>query len=65
VVSETRLTRRNRGTDKPLRTEQDVAAALESFVSENEEEMLSRAGSIEELSRWVHGELDIGIYIRA
>jgi hypothetical protein len=41
-----------------LRNEQEISAALD--MSSETEELLSRAGSIEELSRWVGGELQIG-----
>jgi hypothetical protein len=54
---ETRQTRRRRGT--VLQTEQDIAAALDVVDSETEE-LLSRAGSIEDLSRWIDGELQLG-----
>jgi hypothetical protein len=41
-----------------LRKEQDIAAALE--MSSETEELLSQAGSIEQLSRWIGGELQLG-----
>jgi hypothetical protein len=42
-----------------LQTEQDIVAALDVVDSETEE-LLSRAGSIEDLSRWIGGELQLG-----
>jgi hypothetical protein len=36
-----------------------VAEALDSFISENDD-LLSKAGSIEDLSRWVAGEIGEG-----
>jgi hypothetical protein len=53
------VTTRHRGGDRPLRNEQEVVAALDSFISENDD-LLSRAGSIDELSRWVAGEIGEG-----
>jgi hypothetical protein len=41
-----------------LRTEQDIAAALE--LSSETDELISRAGSIDALARWVGGELQLG-----
>jgi hypothetical protein len=58
-ILDSRVTTRHRGGDRPLRNEQEVAAALDSFISENDD-LLSRAGSIEDLSRWVAGEIGEG-----
>jgi hypothetical protein len=51
------VTTRNRGGDRPLRNEQEVAEA--HFISENDD-LLSKAGSIEDLSRWLAGEIGEG-----
>jgi hypothetical protein len=44
-----------------LRNEQEIAAALD--VSTETEELISRAGSIEQLSRWIEGDLQSGTYV--
>jgi hypothetical protein len=43
-----------------LRTDQEITEALEGLDSSLEEDLLSRAGSISELSRWIGGELQLG-----
>jgi hypothetical protein len=43
-----------------LRSEQEVAAALDSIDSDIAEDLLSRAGSIQDLSRWIGEELQLG-----
>jgi hypothetical protein len=43
-----------------LRSEQEVAAALDAIDSDIEEDLLSRAGSIQDLSRWIGEELQLG-----
>jgi hypothetical protein len=42
-----------------LRTDQEIAAALD-IDSDLEDELLSTAGSITDLSRWIGGELQLG-----
>jgi hypothetical protein len=44
---------------RPLRTEVEITRALEDVISE-EEDLLSRAGSLEDLSRWIGEELHTG-----
>jgi hypothetical protein len=43
-----------------LRTDQEIANALEGLDSEIEEDQLSRARSITELSRWIGEEMQLG-----
>jgi hypothetical protein len=43
-----------------LRSEHEVAAALDAIDSDIEEDLLSRAGSIQDLSRWIGEELQLG-----
>jgi hypothetical protein len=44
---------------RPLRTEVDITRALETAVSDDED-LLSRAGSLEDLSRWIGEEFRTG-----
>jgi hypothetical protein len=43
-----------------LRTDQEITDALEDLDSDVEEDLLSRAGSITELSRWIGEEMQLG-----
>jgi hypothetical protein len=43
-----------------LRKDQEITEALEDLDSSLEVDLLSRAGSISELSRWIGGDLQLG-----
>jgi hypothetical protein len=45
---------------RTLRNDQEIVAALDDLDSELEEELLSSAGSIRDLSRWIGTELQLG-----
>jgi hypothetical protein len=55
-----RKSRRRGDQQRPLRTEVDIVAALDAMAEEDEEELLSRAGSLEDLSEWIGEDFQTG-----
>jgi hypothetical protein len=51
-----RKSRRRADQQRPLRTEVEIAAALDEIAGD-EEELLSVAGSLDEFSRWIEGDV--------
>jgi hypothetical protein len=54
---------RRRGDQlRPLRTEVEIAAALDDVIGDDDE-LLSRASSLEDLSSWIGEELQTGMKV--
>jgi hypothetical protein len=59
ITGASRKSRRRAELQQPLRSEVDIQAALDD-IDADEEELISRAGSLADLSRWIGEEIQTG-----